>query len=258
MNTVLRLRVPGQARLFACHCAELGMSERGSVLAMADRLVRHDERAHGAHEGERCERRYGFGSRYEGEQHECSDRAPAEDAAGHAEEGCDMPDQVQGRPAAERNCGHRVQMLPGVADSRLEPESEEHDAGDHRQVEVAVGIQREPVQLEARCPHEPRPLQDRGHVEVEPPERRDDDDPERRRHDHSGVELEPRAEADGDEGLPERDQDDQPVPLGEVLGCDSPALSGADHDRAQVVDGKRDDPDCDAHVPLDEAGDHEQ
>ena len=110
-----------------------------------------------------------------------------------------------------------------MADRRLEAEGEEHDAGDHRQVEVAVGVQREPVQLEARRLYEPPPREDRGHVEVEPPERRDDDDSERRRHEYSRIQLEAGAEADGDDRLAERDQDDQPVPLGEVLGRDPPA-----------------------------------
>ena len=49
----------------------------------------------------------------------------------------------QARPRAP------CRALAGVADRRLEAEGEEHDAGNHRQVEVAVGVQREPVQLEA-------------------------------------------------------------------------------------------------------------
>ena len=48
------------------------------------------------------------------------------------------------------------------------------------------------------------------------------------------------------------------MPLGEVLGCDAPPASHADHDRAEVVDGKRDEPDRDALVPLQEACKHQQ
>ena len=48
------------------------------------------------------------------------------------------------------------------------------------------------------------------------------------------------------------------MPLGEVLGRDPPTASHADHDRAEVVDRKGDEPDCDALVPLEEAGEHEQ
>jgi len=119
-------------------------------------------------------------------------------------------------------------------------------------------VQRKPVQLEALRLHEPRPREDRGHVEVEPPERRDDHDSERRRHDHSRIQLEAGADTDGDDRLAERDQNDQPVSLREVLGRDPPAAPDADHDRAEVVDRERDEPDCDALAPLEEAGDHEQ
>ena len=101
-------------------------------------------------------------------------------------------------------------------------------------------MQREPVQL-----HEPPPREDRGHVEVEPPQRRDDDEPERGRHELSGAQLEAGADADCDDRLAERDQDDQPVPFCEVLGRDSPAATHADHDRAEVVDRKCGEPESD-------------
>ena len=166
--------------------------------------------------------------------------------------------QVEGGAAAERHRGHRVERLTDVAERRLEAEGEEDDAGNHRQVEVAVGVQREPVQLQALRLHQPPPCEDRGHVEVEPPERRDHNDSERRRHDHSRIQLEAGAEADGDYRLAERDQNDQRVPFGEVLGRDPPAAPHADHDWAEVVDRKRDEPDRDALAPLEEAGQHEQ
>ena len=123
-----------------------------------------------------------------------------------------------------------------VAERGLEPEGEEHHAGDHRQMEVAVGVQREPVQLQACRLHEPSPRDDRSHVEVEPPERGDDDDPEGRRHDYSRIQLEAGPDADGDDRLAERDQDDQPVPLGEVLGRDPPAAAQR---RSQLGRGSR-------------------
>ena len=48
------------------------------------------------------------------------------------------------------------------------------------------------------------------------------------------------------------------MPLGEVLGRDPPAAAHADHERAEVVDRKRDEPDRDALATLEEAGDQEQ
>jgi hypothetical protein len=165
-------------------------------------------------------------------------------------------EEIQRGTAAERDGGHRVEPLTDVVDRRLEAEGEEHDAGNHRQVEVAVGVQREPVQLEARRLHEPPPREDRSHVEVEPPERRHNNDSERRRHDDSRIQLEAGAEADGDDRLAKRDQNDQPVPFGEVLRRDPPAAPDADHDRAEVVDRKRDEPDSDALAPVEESGEH--
>jgi hypothetical protein len=66
------------------------------------------------------------------------------------------------------------------------------------------------------------------------------------------------ADPDGNDRLAERDQDDQPMPVGEVLGSDPPATAHADHDRAEVVDGKCDHPHRDARVALEEASRHEQ
>ena len=145
-----------------------------------------------------------------------------------------------------------------MVERRLEAEGEQHDPGDEGQVEVAVGVQREPMQLEAPRLDEPSPREDRCHIEVEPPERRDDHDPERCPDDDSRLENEPRPDAYGDDRLAERDEDDQTVPLGEVLGCDPPASSDADDDRAEVVDRERDDPDDDSRVPVEEARDDEE
>jgi hypothetical protein len=114
------------------------------------------------------------------------------------------------------------------------------------------------VQLQAPRVFQLPPSEDRGHVEVEPPERRDDHDSERGARKHSRIQLEAGADPDRDERLAGRDDDDQPVSLGEVLGGDPPAASHSDHDGAEVVDRKRDDPDRDTRVPLEEAGEHQQ
>ena len=76
--------------------------------------------------------------------------------------------------------------------------------------------------------------------------------------DHSGVQLEPGADADRDDRLAEGDQDDQPVPLGEMLRRDPPAAPQTDHEWAEVVDREREHPHGDARVSLEEARDHEQ
>jgi hypothetical protein len=70
------------------------------------------------------------------------------------------------------------------------------------------------------------PLGDQRHdVEVQPPQRRRDDDAERGGGHDAGLDLEPLgADADGDDRLAERDDDDQPVALGEVAGHELPPL----------------------------------
>ena len=139
-----------------------------------------------------------------------------------------MADQVERGTDTERDRGDGLELLPDVRNGLLEPECEEHDASDHREVEIAVRVQGEPVQLNAARLPEPRPREDRGDIEVEPPERRHDDDSEHRRGDYPRVQLEAGADADRDDRLAERDQDDQPVSLGEVLGRDLPPTTDAE------------------------------
>ena len=59
-----------------------------------------------------------------------------------------MTEQVQGRPTAQRHSRNGVERVTRVAESRLEPQREQDDAGDDRQVEVAVRIAREPRLLD--------------------------------------------------------------------------------------------------------------
>ena len=78
-----------------------------------------------------------------------------------------------------------------------------------------------------------------------------DDHAECRRCDDARHELEPGADSQGDDRLAERDQDDQSVPLGEVLRRDVPAAEVAER-RSQIPDRERRDPDGDSRVALDE------
>jgi hypothetical protein len=70
------------------------------VLAMAERLVRDDERAHGGDEPERRQRGNRERGRDEGEQRDAADRPAAEDSPGHSQEERDVPEQVESRTAA--------------------------------------------------------------------------------------------------------------------------------------------------------------
>ena len=60
-----------------------------------------------------------------------------------------MREEVESRAAAERDGRHGVELLARVGERRLQPEGEQHDAGDHRQVEVAVRVKGEPVAIKA-------------------------------------------------------------------------------------------------------------
>ena len=210
------------------------------------------------HERECRERRRHERHRNSGEQGDRTDRPPPEEPTGRAAQERDVAGEVQRRPDAERDRGDGLELLTHVGDGLLEPECEEHDAGDHREVEVAVRVQGDPVQLDPARLHQPPPREDRGDVEVEPPERGDDDDSEHRRGDHPRVQLEAGANADRDDRLAERDQDDQSVSLGEVLGRDLPPATAADDGRSEIVESEGHDPDRDALVPVEEPGGQDQ
>ena len=125
------------------------MPDPEPIRAVAENFVRHDRRADGADEGERSQRRDRDRNRDEGEQHGGADGTSPEDAAGCSVKKRDVPEQVQRGAAAERHGRHGLELVADVVERRLQAEGEEDDAGDQRQVQVAVGVQREPVQLEA-------------------------------------------------------------------------------------------------------------
>jgi hypothetical protein len=115
-----------------------------SRIAIAKHLVCHDQRADGADQGERCDRGDHDRGRDQSEQHDRADRPPPEEPTGRPIEERNVPEQVKGRAAAESDSRHGVERLANVVERRLQAESKEDDARDHRQVEVAVGVQRKP------------------------------------------------------------------------------------------------------------------
>ena len=69
------------------------MPDLDAVLAMADRLVRDDERARRADQGKRRERRNRDRNRRQSEQRDRPDCPPPEDPAGRSEEKRDVPEE---------------------------------------------------------------------------------------------------------------------------------------------------------------------
>ena len=78
------------------------------------------------------------------EQDDRGEQALAVERADVSQPEGDMADQIERGAAAERDRGHRLQRLVGVQQRLLQPERDEHDAGDQQQVQDPVGVAREP------------------------------------------------------------------------------------------------------------------
>ena len=93
---------------------------------------------------------------------------------------------------------------------------------------------------------------DREEVEVRQPERRRDHEPEHGGSDHAGAESGAAfPKADGDQGLADRDDHDQPVTLDEVRGLHAPAAHPTEQ-RPEQADGERGQPEQRLESALDE------
>ena len=126
---------------------------------------------------------------------------------------------------------------PTWLDRLLQAECEQHDARDHRQVEIAVVVACESRTRRAARLRKLTLRADGVDVEVRPPERGDYDDAEDGGRDDAGRERNARgADADRDDRLAEGDDDDEAEALGEVRRRDAPALAAADQG-AQIVNG---------------------
>jgi hypothetical protein len=133
-------------------------------------------------------------------------------------------------------------MVPCVGDvlgDLLQAQGEVDDPGDHREVQVGVRVAAQPdaVDAAARGQH---PLGHWGHdVEVGPPQRDTDRQPQQRSdRDRRGERELRRPHAHGDQRFAESDDHDEPVPLGEVPGCGQPPVGARRVDTA-VVDQQR-------------------
>ena len=85
--------------------------------------------------------------RDEREQDDRGAEAGGADRVGVAEAERDVGQEVQGGSAEQREGVHRVEGLIHVGEGLVEAEGREHDAGDHREVEVRVGVAGEGVAL---------------------------------------------------------------------------------------------------------------
>ena len=101
----------------------------------------------------------------------------------------------------------------GLVDS----ERAENDAGHHGEVEVRVGVPRQRVALATLGSLDQASFGDQGdHVEVEPPQRGGQTDPERGCDDDGCGEIDVGAGTERHDGLAESDDDHEVVPFGKV------------------------------------------
>jgi hypothetical protein len=129
-----------------------------------------------------------------------------------------------------------------VRQGLLDAQGEQHDAGDHRQVQVGEGVARDLVALLSggRVDQSPRGHK-RDDVEVQPPQAGDQDDADDGGGRDAGVDDVLGPGADRDDGLAQRNEHDQAVALGEVVGDQAPALA-VDEERAAHVECQRQHP----------------
>ena len=59
----------------------------------------------------------------------------------------DQPQEVEGDAGEQREGRHQLERVIDVAECLLQAEGEEDDPGDHREVQVRVGVSREFVAL---------------------------------------------------------------------------------------------------------------
>ena len=174
---------------------------------------------------ERRERRQLRSHRHQRQQQRCDQQPLPVQRADVAQPERDVRQQVEGGAAQHRDRRHQLQGLLHVSQGLLQAERQQHDAGDHREVEIRIGVARDLVSLPALGgARQPPRRHQRHHVEVQPPHGGRDDDAEHGRGDDTGVHAGLGTDADGHDGLAERDDHDQAVALGEVRRHQLPSL----------------------------------
>src|SRR3954454_15197932 len=99
---------------------------------------------------------------------------------------------------------------------RLNSKREQNDAHDQQQMEIRVRVPGELRPVDAGCFCEALFGEDCSNVEVEPPERRDEDDAECSSSKHLEARVAASTDADRDHRFAERNQNDQPVAFSKV------------------------------------------
>ena len=215
------------------------------------RLVGDERRQHHGEQGQRDEGGDEHRHRQQDQQRRAREQTLPVPAADVAAAQSGQRGQVEHGAAVEGDDGHPGQRVAEVVlvDVRdvlqdlLHSQGEVDDAGHHREVQVGVGVARQPAARLALELGEHTLGDQRDDVEVHPPQgERHPEREQRGEHDRPGDGLVGDPRADCDDRLADRDDDDQPVALGEVRrAVDAPALGAAGED-ARVVDHQREHP----------------
>src|SRR5436190_2554547 len=218
------------------------VADLGAALAVADRLVGDHRAEEGGDDRHGRKRRQLRGGGEQGEQDQSEEEALPVDRVDVAQAEPDKPEEIEGHAAEEREGGNRIERVVHLLQGLLQAERDEDDPGHHREVEVGVRVAGQLVSLAPRRrAGEPPGRNQRHDVEVRPPQTGRQGDAQHRGGGDAGGQVCLGADPDRDDRFAERDDDDQPVALGEVAGNELPAL-GAEEERAAHVEAQRDRP----------------
>src|SRR5215210_2015571 len=145
-----------------------------------------------------------------------------------------MAGVVEGYSAEECHRGNRLERLVDVEEGLLHAECQQHYPRDHREVQVAVGVARDPEPALAFRLSEVALGDKRDNIEVRPPEREGDDQAQEGRGHGPGVELAVQPGADRDDRLPEGDDQDQREALREMARRHAEAAYAEDEGPGEV------------------------
>jgi hypothetical protein len=169
-----------------------------------------------------------------------------------------VSEQVGRDPAEEREPVHAVEGIVDVRERVLEAKGDEHDPGDHRVVQVRIGVAGERVALASRRgPRQATFRHQRHDVEVNPPHRGGESDTQDSSSDHAGAQVDVGADPEGYDRLAEREDYDQVVPLGE-MGRDESPPGEAEQRRPAPVERYREYPQPSLLEAVEERRRHEQ
>src|SRR5439155_24295416 len=180
--------------------------------------------------------------RQQREQDDGRDRSSPSEPAADPQPQRDVSEHVNRDSNNQADRRYDVQLMTGVVQRSPDPEREQHNAANHRQMEVRVDVSGERGALGGGRLYQPRLRDIDEPIEVRPPQAGNDAETQERGGDDAGVEPNPLgADAERHDRFAQCDQDDLTKALDEVLARDSKTAQVPEQ-RARVADYDRGDP----------------